>query len=170
MSSEDPGSIRDTPEYKKIQTDERFLSWLRMQDAAMDIEFTVFDVPELSGHMYTREGLVIAENEILTRYANLREMFSEQNYKTGMRFVYYIGETFRRAIEGKWVALPPDPPQRPGPKSMVEVEFQSSFYDPQHMIGLALGRRTGTEISWIFDRAIKRHAKWVADGRPARNY
>lgn len=36
------------------------------------------------------------------------------------------------------------------------------------MIGLALGRRTGTEITWVFDQAVKAHQKRVDAGRPAR--
>lgn len=163
------GSIRNTSEYQRIQHDERFLGWLRMQEAAMEIEFTVFDMPELSAHMYTREGIVLAEREILRRFDRYRTMFSAENYKIGMRFVYFIGETFRRTVEGHWIALPPDPPTRPGPKSVVEAPFHWNFYDPQHMIGLALSRRTGTEISWIFDRAAEDHRDWVAAGRPQRS-
>ncbi|MFL6084050.1 MAG: hypothetical protein ACJ74F_12750 [Mycobacterium sp.] len=32
--------------------------------------------------------------------------FDSDHVHTTMRFVYYIGETFRRAFEGMWVALP----------------------------------------------------------------
>ncbi|MGW3282473.1 hypothetical protein [Nocardia rhamnosiphila] len=94
------------PEYQALQHDERFQSWLRMQEAAMDIEFTNYDVPELNGHPYTRQGLVIAEHQLLQRYTNLRDLLSADNLKIGMRFVYFIGETFRQAIEGTEVALP----------------------------------------------------------------
>ncbi len=168
MAGKKEDDIRDTPQYQAIQGDERFRSWLLMQDAAMQIEFTVFDVPELSGIEYTREGLEVAEKELLERFNVNSKPFSEENYKLGMRFVYFIGETFRRAVEGAWVALPPDPPHRPGTKSMIDAEFRSGFYDPQHMIGLALGRRTGTEFTWIFDRAVRAHQEWVDAGRPAR--
>ncbi|MGV9928658.1 hypothetical protein [Nocardia rhamnosiphila] len=56
----------------------------------MDIEFTNYDVPELNGHLYTRQGLVIAEHQLLQRYTNLRDLLSAVNLKIGMRFVYFI--------------------------------------------------------------------------------
>ncbi|MEV0366340.1 hypothetical protein [Nocardia fusca] len=45
----------------------------------------------------------------------------------------------------------------------------TAFHDPQHMISLALNRRTEKEISSIYDRAVKRHRKWIDAGRPARD-
>jgi hypothetical protein len=42
-------------------------------------EFTVFDVPQLSGLEYTREGLVVAEQEILRRFAG-SSPWSEENW------------------------------------------------------------------------------------------
>ncbi|MBB5918430.1 hypothetical protein BJY24_007342 [Nocardia transvalensis] len=159
--------IRETPEFRQYQDNERFQAWLRMHDAAMEIDTPLFDMTGMN-ELYSREGLVRAERELVKKFADSGGAFTTDNYKLGMRFVYYIGETFRRAIEGRWVALPPDPPQSPQPKSVIDVEYRSKFYNPQHMIGLALGRRTGTEITSIFDRAVKAHQKWVDAGRPAR--
>jgi hypothetical protein len=139
-----------------------------MQEAAMDIEFTNYDVPELNGHLYTRQGLVIAEHQLLQRYTNLRDLLSAVNLKIGMRFVYFIGETFRQAIEGTGVALPPNP-DRPTQRSVIDSPMWTAFHDPQHMISLALSRRTEKEITTIYDRAIKRHQKWIDAGRPARD-
>ncbi|WP_063130236.1 hypothetical protein [Nocardia fusca] len=169
MAANKQTPIRQTPEYQAIQHDERFQGWLRMQEAAMDIEFTNYDVPELNGHLYTREGLVIAEHQILQRYPTYRDMFSPDNLKIAMRFVYAIGETFRRAIDGTWVALPPNPPERPAPLSVIDSPMWTAFHDPQHMIGLAFNRRTEKEITFIYDRAVKRHQKWIDAGRPARD-
>lgn len=166
MSNQSEPDIRDTPEFKAIQHDERFQSWLLMQDAAMQIEFTVSEVPELDGHEFTREGLVIAEQEILKRFGNSNP-FSENNYKLGMRFFYFIGETFRRNLEGKWVALPPEPPQT-NATSVVDLPFRSGFQNPRHMMGFIQQRRTGKELTKIYDRAVARHKEWVALGRPAR--
>lgn len=167
-SDDERPPIRDTPQYRNIQNDERFQGWLRMQEAAMVIEFTNFDVPELNGHLYTREGLVIAEREILKRYASFRDMFSEHNLKTGMRFVYFVGETFRRSLEGQWVALPPAPPERPRAASVIDAPMSPAFYDPRRIISLVFKRRTEKEIVTIFDRAVKRYQKWIEDGRPER--
>ncbi|MGW5572808.1 hypothetical protein ACWEVD_16530 [Nocardia thailandica] len=158
--------VRQTPEFKKLQADEGFRSWLLMQEAAMDIEFTVFDVPELSGYEYTREGLVIAEQQIMSRFGTASP-FSEENYKLGNRFVYFIGETFRRNFEGRWVATPPIPPAT-NPKVMIDVEFKSGFYNPRQMVSFAQKRRTGTELTWVFDFAQKNYSKWIELGRPPR--
>ncbi|WP_446221393.1 hypothetical protein ACTWPB_15605 [Nocardia sp. IBHARD005] len=158
--------IRDTPEFKTIQHDERFQSWLLMHDAAMQIEFTVSEVPELDGFEFTREGLAIAEQEILKRF-NGSNPFSEENYKLGMRFFYFIGETFRRNLEGKWVALPPEPPAT-NATSAIDLPFRSGFQNPRHMMGFVQQRRTGKELTTIYDRAATRYAKWVELGRPAR--
>ncbi len=166
MAKKSSISVRDTPEFKKLQQDEQFQSWLLMQDAAMEIEFTVFDVPELSGLEYTREGLVIAEQEILRRFAD-SSPWSKENYKLGNRFLYFIGETYRRNFEGKWVALPPQPPKT-NPATVVDTEFSSGFYNPRTQMGFVRSRKTGTELTWAFDHAQAAYTKWVELGRPAR--
>ncbi|WP_040834911.1 hypothetical protein [Nocardia brevicatena] len=168
MTSNKQNPLREPPEYQASRHDEDFQSWLQMQEAAMETEFIRHDVPELDGHLYTREGLVIAEQQILLRYPTEHDMFSEGNLEIGLRFFYAIGETFRRALDGTWVALPPNPPERPEPLAVIDSPMWTAFHDLQHMIGLAFNRRSGKEISWIYDRAVKRHQKWVDAGRPAR--
>ncbi|MGW4741727.1 hypothetical protein [Nocardia xishanensis] len=158
---------RKDPIVLEYQNDEKFQSWLRMQDAAMDIEFSIFDAPEVNGHMYTREGLVIAEQVLLERFPDYRTVFTEENQKLGMRFVYFIGETFRRAVEGNWFALPPDPPRR-GPLPLVDAEFRSPFFNPMRLMSFAFQRRTGKEIVTPYDNAVKKYKKWVDAGRPPR--
>ncbi|MCP2290042.1 hypothetical protein [Nocardia amikacinitolerans] len=160
-------NARKDPKVLEYQSDEKFQSWLRMQDAAMDIEFSIFDVPEVNGHMYTREGLVVAERALLERFPDYRTAFSGENQKLAMRFVYFIGETFRRATEGKWFALPPDPPKR-GPQPLIDTEFSPILYNPMHLISFAFQRRTGKEIVTPYDYAVKDHQKWVEAGRPPR--
>lgn len=164
----EPATVRDTPEYQQIQNDELFHEWVRMQQEAMENEFVRVDVPELDGHLWTREGLVIAEHEMLRRYSHFDEMAAEENLELGVRFIYFIGETFRRALEGRWALLPPNPPERPDPLCVIDSPMWTSFHEPTHMSELAFDRRTGKEISWIFDRTVKRHQKWIAAGRPAR--
>nr|WP_245558249.1 hypothetical protein [Nocardia thailandica] len=157
--------LRDTAAFAKRQADAGFRSWLLMQEAAMEIEFTVFDVPELSGCEYTREGLVIAEQQIMHRFDNVSP-FSADNRKLGNRFVYFLGETFRRSFEGRWVAVPPIPPAT-NPKVMIDVEFKSGFYNPRQMVTFVWKRRTGTELTWIYDFAQENYANWISRGRPA---
>ncbi|WP_063057544.1 hypothetical protein [Nocardia sienata] len=167
-STGEPTTVRDTLEYQQIQKDESFHAWIQMQQEAMENEFVDVDVPELHGHLWTREGLITVEHEMLRRYSNFDEMVSEKNIEVGVRFVYFVGETFRRALEGIWALLPPNPPDRPDPVCVIDSPMWTAFHDPTHMSKIAFDRRSGKEISWIFDRTVKRHQKWVAAGRPAR--
>lgn len=168
MTSNEQTPLRENPEEQAVDLDESFQSWLQTQEATMETEFVRHEVPELDGHLYTREGLVLAEQQILLRYPTDHDMFAEENLEIGLSFVYVIGETFRRALDGTWVLLPPNPPERPEPLAVIDSPMWTAFHDLQHMIGLAFDRRSGQEISWIYDRAVKRHRKWVAAGRPAR--
>ncbi|GGL03203.1 hypothetical protein [Nocardia jinanensis] len=168
-STGEPTTVRDTLEYQQIQNDENFQTWLRMQQDAIEGEFVDADVPELDGHLWTREGLLIVEHEMLRRFSDFDDMVSEENFEVGVRFIYFIGETFRRALEGIWALLPPNPPDRPDPLCVIDSPMWTAFHDPTHMSGLAFDRRTGKEISWIFDRTVKRHHKWVAAGRRTRD-
>ncbi|MEU4416469.1 hypothetical protein AB0G00_12850 [Nocardia salmonicida] len=166
MTSKPEQDIRDTPEFKTLQHDEQFRSWLLMQEAAQEIEFTVSQVPELDGLTGTREGLQVAEQELLRRFGD-SSYSSEQNISLASRFLYFIGEVFRSNLEGQWVAVPSQPPKPP--TSMVAVEFSSSFYNPRHMMGFVKQRRTGTELTKIYDRAVARYNWWVESGRPDRS-
>ncbi|MFL6084049.1 MAG: hypothetical protein ACJ74F_12745 [Mycobacterium sp.] len=51
-----------TKAFREAQTDEKFQSWLKMQDAVMGIEFPIYDVPEIRDQMYTKGSLAIVEN------------------------------------------------------------------------------------------------------------
>ncbi|MGW1738331.1 hypothetical protein ACWCPQ_05920 [Nocardia sp. NPDC001965] len=168
-STGEPTTDRDAPEFRQIQDDERFGDWLQLQQDAVEGEFAATDVPELHGLLWTREGLRIAEQEMLRRFSDFDDMLSEENFEVGSRFVYLIGETFRRALEGIWVLLPPNPPERPDHVCVIDSPMWTAFHDPAHMSGLAFDRRTGQEISWIFDRTVKRHHKWVEAGRLPRD-
>lgn len=157
--------LRQTDVFLKAQDDRGFHSWLAMQNAAMELEFVVSDVPELRGHLYTREGLVIAEPVLVERYQNRAEAYSENNFKVTSRFAYFIGETIRRATEGRWVALPQS---KGGALPGVDVEFRSGFFNVNRLVTLTLIERTGTELTMVFDYAVEDYDKWVEAGRPPR--
>lgn len=161
------GPIRESEEYRDAQSDPRFISWLKMQEAAIELEFIVSDVPELKPHLYTREGIIIAERAALERFSGWREAFAGDNLTVAMRFVYFIGETFRRATEGRWVAVPQVPPKS-GAIQAIDVAYKSGFYTPTDMLQMALAQRTGDKIVKVFDYAVEDHQKWVDSGRPSR--
>ncbi|WP_139279775.1 hypothetical protein [Rhodococcoides yunnanense] len=161
------GPIRETPEYRDAQSDPRFTSWVTMQEAAIELEFIVADVPELKPHLYTREGIVLAEHAALERFPGWRDAFAGDNLTVAMRFVYFIGETFRRATEGRWVAVPQAPPKT-GALQAIDVQYKSGFHNPADMLQMALAQRSGDRIVKVFDYAIEDHQKWVDAGRPSR--
>ena len=157
--------LRQTDVFRAAQEDGGFRSWLAMQDAVMELEFIVSDVPELRNHLYTREGLVIAERVLLERYRNRAEAYSSENFTVTSRFAYFIGETFRRATEGRWVALPQT---KGGALPGVDVEFRSGFFNANRLVNLVLIERTGTELSMVFDYAVRDYDEWMQAGRPPR--
>lgn len=160
--------IRETPAYREAQHSERFQGWLRYQAAEMELEFVIGDVPELEGHLYTRDGLVIAERAILNLFEDERSAFRD-NITLAMRFVYLIGETLRRVTEGEWVALPQQLPNEESLLPAIDAPYTHSFYDPVDILGIAMVRRSGAELSFTFDHALKAHQKWVGQGCSPRS-
>ncbi|MEC3958892.1 hypothetical protein VMT65_38065 [Nocardia sp. CDC153] len=142
-----------------------------MQEAALEIEFIVSDVPELNNldTLWSWKGLAVVESEALRRWSSEQQAFTGEEFPMAMRFCYFIGETFRREVEGNWVALPPHPPTR-GIRSVIDAEYRARFYDPADMLGIALLRRTGDQLSKIFGYAVEAHREWVEAGRPGRGH
>lgn len=160
--------VRLTRRYREAQDNEKFRSWLTMQSSVMEIVFPIHDVPALRGTMFTEEGLQIAESELLARFDDEASAYSDDNLTLAMRFVYFIGETFRRHFEGEWVAVPRDESRGGGALQAVDVPFREGFVDPLDLMGIALVRRSGKEISRVFGYAKRDHNKWIVDGRPER--
>ncbi|WP_049924823.1 hypothetical protein [Mycolicibacterium septicum] len=99
--------IQLTKAFRDAQSDEKFQGWLKMQEAAVGIEFPINNLPEARDSMFTKDILSLAEAKLTDLYASNRAAYAgDENIHRTMRFVYYIGETFRRAFEGTWVAIP----------------------------------------------------------------
>jgi hypothetical protein len=160
-----------TKAFREAQTDEKFQSWLKMQDAVMGIEFPIYDVPEIRDQMYTKGSLAIVENKLLELYPNHRVAFDSDHVHTTMRFVYYIGETFRRAFEGMWVALPRlSKPTEPPVKAAVDFPMREAYIEPAGLVKIAVNRRNTDEITRVYGYAERDYAKWINAGRPERTY
>jgi len=160
-----------TKAFRLAQSDERFQGWLKMQEASMEIEFPIYDVPQLRGQMYTPDSLAIVEAELLQLHPNHREAFTEDAVHLTMRFAYYIGETFRRAFEGTWVAIPSRVDPENGPRTAaVDFPMREAYIDPAQLVVLALNRRTGKEISRVFGYAERDYAEWIESGKPERTF
>ncbi|MGY1990402.1 hypothetical protein [Mycolicibacterium fortuitum] len=172
-SSQDYVPTQLTKAYREAQSDEKFQSWLKMQEAVMEIEFPYHDLPEVRDHMFTKDSLTTIENKLLDLYPNERAAYAtpEDVHRT-MRYVYYIGETFRRAFEATWAAFPHHDPAAPSraAKPVIDFPFREAFIRPTDLLGIALNRRTGTEISRVFGYAERDYNEWLDNGRPERTF
>lgn len=170
-NSNDYVPIQLTQAFRQAQSDETFQSWLKMQEAAMGIEFPIYDCPEVRDQMYSKDSLPIVETKLIDLYENHREAFSPDQVHTTMRYVYYIGETFRRAFDGTWVALPnlANPSESPT-KMAIDYPMREAMNRPADLVKIAVNRRTGQEISKVFGYAERDYAEWVAAGKPERTF
>ncbi|TDZ77533.1 hypothetical protein DE4585_04928 [Mycobacteroides salmoniphilum] len=166
------GSIHDyvpiqlTSAFRKAQQNTKFRSWLDMQDAVMAIEFR----PEVSGMMYTKESLEVVEAKILSLYDSFQEAWDAKNVHTTMRFVYYIGETYRRGLEGVWAALPKFGGGEDDNTPVVDFPFRETLFKPMESVQVSLVRRTGSEMAGLYPNAQRDFQEWVEAGRPERAY
>ena len=165
--------IQLTKAFREAQADEKFQGWLKMQDAVMGIEFPIYDLPEVRDAMFTKESLTIVVAKLIELYPNERAAYAtgEDIHRT-MRFVFYIGETFRRAFEGTWVAVPAENAKQDvsASKPAVDLPFREPFIYPTLLMRFALNRRTGQEITPAYGYMELAYTKWQDAGRPARTY
>ncbi|UHJ57078.1 hypothetical protein LT337_09760 [Mycolicibacterium fortuitum] len=165
--------IQLTAAFRQAQTDEKFQGWLKMQGAAMEIVFPIEDLPEVADSMFTKNSLATAEAKLTELYDNNSMAYrGEETVHRTMRFVYYIGEVFRRAFEGSWVAIPPEPDEgeQQTPLPGIDLPFTESIIKPTQLVGFALVRRTGTEITRVYGHMERAYNTWIEGGRPERTY
>jgi hypothetical protein len=165
--------IQLTKEFREAQSDEKFQGWLKMQDAAMGIEFPIYDLPEVRDSMYTKESLAVVEEKLLDLFENAADAFNgAENLHRTMRFAYYIGETYRQAFEGTWVAIPTHAPsgEMTGTQPGIQVPFREDFIRPVEQLKLALIRRRGNQITRVFGYAERDYNQWLENGRPEVEY
>lgn len=159
-----------TKAFRQAQSDQQFLGWLKMQEAVMEIEFP-FDVNEVRDQMYTKDSLAVIENRLQDLYPTAAAAFDADNVHTTMRYVYYVGETFRRAFGGTWVALPNlSDPIEPPHKSAVDFPMREAYVEPAELVKIALTRRTGQELTRVYGYAERDYDNWLAAGCPERTY
>lgn len=173
MGASDYVPVALTRAFREAQSDEKFQSWLKMQEASMGIEFPIEDVPEVRDSMFTKDSLAVVESKLLTLYGAAGEAFaSEDNVHRTMRYVYYVGETYRRSFEGTWVAIPTESGDTgfAGTQPGIQLPFREAFVLPAQQVKLALIKRTGNQISRTFGHAERDYRKWVDDERPPITY
>ncbi len=158
--------VQLTKAFREAQADEKFQGWLKMQEAVMGIEFPIYDLPEIRDEMFTKASLPVVENKLMELFPNHREAFSAENAHTTMRYVYYIGETFRRAFDGTWVTVPA------GDKFVPAIDYpmREAMNRPADLAKIAVNRRTGNELTDVFGYAERDYAEWVDAGKPERAF
>ena len=162
-----------TKAFREAQSDEKFQGWLKMQEAVMEIEFPYYDLPEIRDHMFTKDSLATVENKLLDLYPNEQAAFatSDDVHRT-MRYIYYIGDTFRRSFEATWAAFPHHDPNAPSRAAMpvIDLPFSEAFIKPTDLLGMVLNRRTGTELTRVYGYIERDYGEWHDNGRPERTY
>ena len=116
--------------------------------------------------MYTEASLAIVEQKLLDLYDNHRSAFSLENVHTTMRYVYYVGETFRRACEGTWVALPVADAYLPA----IDFPMRETMTKPTDLVEGAVNRRDGKHLTKVFGHAVRSYREWTEAGKPERTF
>ena len=170
-SSNDYVPVQLTEAFRQAQADEKFQSWLKMQEAIMGIEFPIYDCPEIRDQMYSKNSLAVIEGKLMDLYINHRDAFGLANVHTTMRYVYYVGETLRRAFEGRWVGLPnlAEPTTSPT-KMAIDYPMREAMNRPADLVKIAVNRRSGNEIARVYGYAERDYNEWIAAGRPERTF
>lgn len=158
--------------FRKVQHDPNFRGWLKMQEAVMEIEFPYTDLPEVRDQMFTKDSLPVVEQKLLELYPDRRStLATDSAVHTTMRYAYYIGETYRRAFDAVWVAIPhhidPDLPPR---GFAIDFPMREGMTDPLQQLQMAVTRRTGNEITRVYGYAERSYNEWIANGKPERTF
>lgn len=155
-----------TRAFRDAQSNEQFLGWLKMQEAVMEIEFPYVDLPEVRDEMFTKASLATVEQKLLDLYENHQDAFSPDHIHTTMRYVYYIGETFRRACKGVWVAIPVADAFLPA----IDFPMRETMIKPTDLVKGAVNRRKGKHLTMVFGHAERDYQEWLATGKPERTF
>lgn len=169
-SAHDYIPVQLTGAFRKAQSNKLFRSWIEMQQAVMAIEFPIDDCPGVRDIMFTEMSLGIVEEKLLSLYDSFGISLEDRNLHTVMRYVYYIGETYRRAFEGTWVALPKPGGGEDDNLPVVDLPFWETLFKPMESVQAALNRRTGVELAGQYPYAKRDYDRWVEAGRPERVY
>lgn len=144
------------------QHDEKFLSWVEMNEGVLELEFDE-DVPDLPEKPWGQEALRIAEARALEIFPSKAEVFDEEHWDTSWRFVRFIGQTFIDAFDGFWVNLPGE--DRARAKVVVQLPFRTMYLEPINLLTAAVSRRTGEEWARVYGYAEEDYAAYRASKR-----
>lgn len=150
----------------KDQQDPRWLAWLADMDTQLGKFFTD-TVPDMPANPWTAEGLAHAEAAALTIFPESGAEDLPENRDVSDQFHRFIGETFRRNFEGEWRNVPSLGGGQPlhGFGPVVLEPYVEMYLDVIPIFSTALFRRSGNELSFVFERSADRYRSWVDGGR-----
>ncbi len=161
--------IRTTARFREAQRDEAFLGWLKMQEAASYLTFIVDDIDLSADATFLEVSLPVVERAIVETFEGKGNFWMDEEFgPKAMRYVYYIGETFRKAFEGEWVSVPIERDGRFGADPAIDVPFAEDFLRPTRLFGFALDRKTGNELKKQYVIWNRDYTEWLDRGRPER--
>lgn len=122
-------------------------AWLSTMWMELEVEYPE-ELPEDFHYEFDRQSLAELEEFLLSEFAGIDELRTEENKHFLDRTARYIGETLRKNFRGEWQAgtgmfdgLP-----------VIAFPDEKSFpVSPFSVVNIVLVRRTGGELVHIFD-------------------
>ncbi|MBF6215967.1 hypothetical protein IU487_33755 [Nocardia puris] len=150
-----------------------FQAWLH--DADDELRAVMRDVPEIAAldDPWTAEGLQLLEAHLRKRFATLAGLRQSPSAPSFERF---LGEVYRRRLEGAWVNLPGFARDGATIWPVVGLSYRPDHLDPYELIANAMvaeSRRNPLppkgRLARVFDRFATDYRDWVDAGRPSRD-
>jgi hypothetical protein len=142
------------PDAQTATRDEKFASWLAMNEYLVEDDFLVNDVDGMPGDPFSEEGLRVAEAEALRRFDDADQALAPENRELYDKFVRFIGEAIIRGVGGEWT----NRPLVDDGKAYLGIRFpwrKETLTIPM-LFTAALARRTGEEWAFVYRNLIKK--------------
>jgi hypothetical protein len=142
------------PDAQTATRDEKFASWLAMNEYLVEDDFLVNDVDAMPDNPFSEEGLRVAEAEALRRFDDAEQALAPENRELYDKFVRFIGEAIIRGIGGEWT----NRPLVDDGKAYLGLRFpwRKETLTIPTLFTAALSRRTGEEWAFVYRNLIKK--------------
>lgn len=139
-------------------TKDDFEYWLADMDDALDRFLATFPDETRTKLDFSKESLDALEAWILQKYDSNQKMLEPSESQTLDGIARYIGETFRKAIDGHWEIRFDDPKYVfYGLPQLAGFSQRSTPESPLTLATAAAERRTGTYLSTILKSLMRRY-------------
>jgi hypothetical protein len=142
------------PDAQTATRDEKFASWLAMNEYLVEDDFLVNDVDGMPSDPFSEEGLRVAEAEALRRFDDADQALAPENRELYDKFVRFIGEAIIRGVGGEWT----NRPLVDDGKAYLGIRFpwRKETLTVPTLFTAALARRTGEEWAFVYRNLIKK--------------